>query len=56
MHIVCLKIAGFPGVRSADIAPGRYVALVDLNNRGETTIIGHWHSAAVATTTRGLHK
>jgi energy-coupling factor transporter ATP-binding protein EcfA2 len=39
MHIVRLKISGFRGVRSADIALGRHAVLVGPNNSGKTTII-----------------
>src|SRR5712675_981403 len=39
MHIVRLKISGFRGVRSADIALGRHAVLVGPNNGGETTVI-----------------
>jgi hypothetical protein len=39
MHIVRLKISGFRGVRSADIALGRHAVLVGPNNSCKTTII-----------------
>jgi putative ATP-dependent endonuclease of OLD family len=39
MHIVRLKISGFRGVRSADVALGRHAVLVGPNNSGKTTII-----------------
>jgi hypothetical protein len=39
MHIARLKISGFRGVRSADIALGRHSVLVGPNNSGKTTII-----------------
>ena len=39
MHIVRLKISGFRGVRSSDIALGRHAVLVGPNNSGKTTII-----------------
>lgn len=39
MHIVRLKIRGFRGVQSADIALGRHAVLVGPNNSGKTTII-----------------
>lgn len=39
MHIVRLKISGFRGVRSADIALGRHAVLVGPNNSGKTTVI-----------------
>lgn len=39
MHIVRLKISGFRGVRSADIALGRHAVLVGPNNSGKTTTI-----------------
>lgn len=39
MHIVRLKISGFRGVNSADIALGRHTVLVGPNNSGKTTII-----------------
>ena len=39
MHIARLKISGFRGVRSADIALGRHAVLVGPNNTGKTTII-----------------
>jgi putative ATP-dependent endonuclease of the OLD family len=39
MHIVRLKISGFRGVHSADIALGRHAVLVGPNNSGKTTII-----------------
>src|SRR5215470_15964036 len=39
MHIVRLKIRGFRGVRSAEIALGRHAVLVGPNNTGKTTII-----------------
>ena len=39
MHIVRLKIRGFRGVRSADVALGRHAVLVGPNNSGKTTII-----------------
>lgn len=39
MHVVRLKISGFRGVRSADIALGRHAVLVGPNNSGKTTII-----------------
>lgn len=39
MHIVRLKIFGFRGVRSADIALGRHAVLVGPNNSGKTTVI-----------------
>lgn len=39
MHITRLKISGFRGVRSADIALGRHAVLVGANNTGKTTII-----------------
>lgn len=39
MHIVRLKISGFRGVRSADIAFGRHAVLVGPNNSGKTTVI-----------------
>jgi putative ATP-dependent endonuclease of the OLD family len=38
MHIVRLKIAGFKGVRLADITLGRHSVLVGPNNSGKTTI------------------
>jgi putative ATP-dependent endonuclease of the OLD family len=40
MHVARLKIADFRGVRSADIALSRHVALVVPSNSGETTLIG----------------
>jgi putative ATP-dependent endonuclease of OLD family len=39
MHIVRLKVSGFRGVRSADIALGRHVVLDGPNNSSKTTII-----------------
>lgn len=39
MHIVRLKIRGFRGIQSADIAMGRHAVLVGSNNSGKTTII-----------------
>ena len=39
MHIVRLKISGFRGVCSADVALGRHSVLVGPNNSGKTTII-----------------
>lgn len=39
MHVVRLKIHGFRGVRSADIALGHHSVLVGPNNSGKTTII-----------------
>jgi len=39
MHIVRLKIRGFRGVRSADVALGRHAVLVGPNNSGKTTTI-----------------
>lgn len=39
MHIVRLRISGFRGVRSADIALGRHAVLVGPNNSGKTTIV-----------------
>jgi energy-coupling factor transporter ATP-binding protein EcfA2 len=39
MHIARLKICGFRGIRSADIALGRHAVLVGPNNSGKTTII-----------------
>lgn len=39
MHVVRLKISGFRGVRTADIALGRHAVLVGPNNSGKTTII-----------------
>ena len=39
MHIVRLKISGFRGIRSADIALGRHAVLVGPNNSGKTTVI-----------------
>jgi putative ATP-dependent endonuclease of OLD family len=39
MHIARLKISGFRGVRSADIALGRHAVLVGPNNSGKTTVI-----------------
>jgi len=39
MHIVRLKIRGFRGVGSADVALGRHAVLVGPNNSGKTTII-----------------
>jgi putative ATP-dependent endonuclease of the OLD family len=38
MFVVRLKISGFRGVRSADIALGRHSVLVGPNNSGKTTI------------------
>lgn len=39
MHVIRLKIRGFRGVHSADIALGRHSVLVGPNNSGKTTII-----------------
>jgi putative ATP-dependent endonuclease of OLD family len=39
VHIVRLKISGFRGVRSAEVALGRHVVFVGPNNSGKTTII-----------------
>jgi putative ATP-dependent endonuclease of OLD family len=39
VHIVRLKISGFRGVRSADIALGRHTVLIGPNNSGKTTVI-----------------
>lgn len=39
MHIVRIKISGFRGIRSADIALGCHSVLVGPNNSGKTTII-----------------
>jgi energy-coupling factor transporter ATP-binding protein EcfA2 len=39
MHIVRLKISGFRGARSADVALGRHVVLIGPNNSGKTTLI-----------------
>lgn len=39
MHVARLKIKGFRGVRSANIALGRHAVLVGPNNSGKTTII-----------------
>lgn len=39
MHITRLRISGFRGVQSADIALGRHAVLVGANNVGKTTII-----------------
>src|ERR1700691_2988105 len=39
MHIVRLKIFGFRGVRSADVALGRHAVLVGPNNSGKTTVV-----------------
>jgi energy-coupling factor transporter ATP-binding protein EcfA2 len=39
MHVARLTIAGFRGVRSADIALGRHTVLVGPNNSGKTTVI-----------------
>jgi len=39
MHTVRLKISGFRGVHSADIALGRNVVRVGPNNSGKTIII-----------------
>lgn len=39
MQVVRLKISGFRGVRSADIALGRHAVLVGPNNSGKTTVI-----------------
>lgn len=39
MHTVRLKISGFRGVRSADIALGRHAVRVGPNNSGKTIII-----------------
>ncbi|WP_207544040.1 AAA family ATPase [Sinorhizobium alkalisoli] len=39
MEMVRLKISGFRGVRSADIALGRHAVLVGPNNSGKTTVI-----------------
>jgi len=39
MHVARLKIKGFRGVLSADIALGRHAVLVGPNNSGKTTVI-----------------
>lgn len=38
MHVVHLKITGFRGVNSANIALGRHAVLVGPNNSGKTTL------------------
>lgn len=39
MHIVRLKIAGFRGVRAADIRLGRHTVLIGPNNSGKTALV-----------------
>lgn len=39
MHVVRLKISGFRGIHTADIALGRRAVLVGPNNSGKTTLI-----------------
>lgn len=39
MHIVRLKISGFRGVRSTDVALGRHAVRVDPNDSGKTAMI-----------------
>ncbi|MBB3745221.1 energy-coupling factor transporter ATP-binding protein EcfA2 [Rhizobium sp. BK591] len=39
MHVVRLKISGFRGVGSADVALGSHTVLVGPNNAGKTTVI-----------------
>jgi hypothetical protein len=46
MRIARLKIADFRGVRSADIALSRHVALVIQSNSGETTTIATMQQAS----------